>query len=185
MFNTLYNTDENVFIGAPTGSGKTVCAEFALLRMLTLSPEGRCVYVTPLEALAEQVRVLLFCICLPWIKISTFFIVFCCKSLLLNVKYRFLSFMFIWYQTLVVCITMLITLTLYVTVWHSIATISLIYVYDLMTSTRWAHLGAVFHCSGISVLNICARSLDGYLSQSICYLRCFVIVCCTVIFKQG
>lgn len=55
VFNTLYNTDENVFIGAPTGSGKTVCAEFALLRMLTLNPEGRCVYVTPLEPLAEQV----------------------------------------------------------------------------------------------------------------------------------
>ena len=55
VFNTLYNTDENAFIGAPTGSGKTVCAEFALLRMLTLNPEGRCVYVTPLEPLAEQV----------------------------------------------------------------------------------------------------------------------------------
>ena len=24
-FNTLYNSDENVFIGAPTGSGKTIC----------------------------------------------------------------------------------------------------------------------------------------------------------------
>lgn len=55
VFNTLYNTDENVFIGAPTGSGKTVCAEFAILRMLTLNPEGRCVFVTPLDSLAEQV----------------------------------------------------------------------------------------------------------------------------------
>ena len=64
VFNTLYNTDENVLIGAPTGSGKTVCAEFAILRMLTLNPEGRCVFVTPLDALAEQVCALGSC--LPW-----------------------------------------------------------------------------------------------------------------------
>ena len=26
VFNTLYNSDENVLIGGPTGSGKTICA---------------------------------------------------------------------------------------------------------------------------------------------------------------
>lgn len=55
MFNTVYNSDDNVFVGAPTGSGKTICAEFAILRMLLQSSEGRCVYITPMEALAEQV----------------------------------------------------------------------------------------------------------------------------------
>ena len=56
MFNTVYNSDDNVFVGAPTGSGKTICAEFAILRMLLQNSEGRCVYITPMEALAEQVR---------------------------------------------------------------------------------------------------------------------------------
>ncbi|KAG1680515.1 U5 small nuclear ribonucleoprotein helicase [Nymphon striatum] len=54
VFNALYNSDDNVFIGAPTGSGKTVCSEFAILRILSQNPEScRCVYVTPKEALAE------------------------------------------------------------------------------------------------------------------------------------
>ncbi|RXM31382.1 U5 small nuclear ribonucleoprotein 200 kDa helicase [Acipenser ruthenus] len=48
-------SDDNVFVGAPTGSGKTICAEFAILRMLLQNAEGRCVYITPMEALAEQV----------------------------------------------------------------------------------------------------------------------------------
>uniref|UniRef100_A0AAR2M1Z7 U5 small nuclear ribonucleoprotein 200 kDa helicase n=1 Tax=Pygocentrus nattereri TaxID=42514 RepID=A0AAR2M1Z7_PYGNA len=48
---TLYNSDDNVFVGAPTGSGKTICAEFAILRMLLHNTEGRCVYITPMEAL--------------------------------------------------------------------------------------------------------------------------------------
>jgi len=33
VFQALYTSDENVFIGAPTGSGKTICAEFALPRL--------------------------------------------------------------------------------------------------------------------------------------------------------
>ncbi|TRZ02195.1 hypothetical protein DNTS_030428 [Danionella cerebrum] len=55
VFNAVYNSDDNVFVGAPTGSGKTICAEFAILRMLLHNPEGRCIYITPMEALAEQV----------------------------------------------------------------------------------------------------------------------------------
>ncbi|XP_061404387.1 U5 small nuclear ribonucleoprotein 200 kDa helicase [Lethenteron reissneri] len=55
VFNAVYNSDDNVFIGAPAGSGKTICAEFAILRLFMHNPEGRCVYVTPLEALAQQV----------------------------------------------------------------------------------------------------------------------------------
>ncbi len=49
VFNTLYTTDENVFIGAPTGSGKTICVEFALLRAYTANPEARCVYIAPMQ----------------------------------------------------------------------------------------------------------------------------------------
>lgn len=56
VFNAVYNSDDSVFVGAPTGSGKTICAEFAILRMLLHNAEGRCVYITPMEALAEQVR---------------------------------------------------------------------------------------------------------------------------------
>ena len=55
MFNSLYNTDDDVFVGAPTGSGKTICAEFAILRMFSAAPDSRCVFVTPIPALAEQV----------------------------------------------------------------------------------------------------------------------------------
>lgn len=53
VFNSVYNSDDNVFIGAPTGSGKTICAEFSVLRLLSQNPEARCVYVTPKEQLAD------------------------------------------------------------------------------------------------------------------------------------
>jgi len=55
VFNAVYNSDDNVFIGAPTGSGKTICAEFAILRMFAQNAEAHCVYVTPLDALAQMV----------------------------------------------------------------------------------------------------------------------------------
>ena len=56
VFNAVYNSDENIFIGSPPGSGKTLIAEFAMLRMFaTLGREGtdHCVYITPKEELAE------------------------------------------------------------------------------------------------------------------------------------
>lgn len=57
-FTALYNTDDNILLAAPTGSGKTISAEFALLRMVQRAADGkcaaRCVYVAPLESLAKQ-----------------------------------------------------------------------------------------------------------------------------------
>lgn len=55
VFNAVYNFDENVFVGAPTGSGKTTIAEFAILRLFSQNPEGRCVYLVPKDALAELI----------------------------------------------------------------------------------------------------------------------------------
>lgn len=52
-FNSLYKTDQNVFIGAPTGSGKTVCAEFAILRHWTQGDAGRAVYIAPFQEVID------------------------------------------------------------------------------------------------------------------------------------
>lgn len=52
-FNSLYKTDQNVFIGAPTGSGKTVCAEFAIIRHWTLGEAGRAVYIAPYQDVVD------------------------------------------------------------------------------------------------------------------------------------
>lgn len=55
VFNAVYNSGDNIFIGAPTGSGKTTIAEFAVLRMFSQQPNGRCVYLVSKETLAELV----------------------------------------------------------------------------------------------------------------------------------
>ncbi|MCJ1226445.1 DEIH-box ATPase [Toensbergia leucococca] len=53
-FNSLFATNDNVFIGAPTGSGKTVCAEFALLRHWSSQSKGRAIYIAPFQELVDQ-----------------------------------------------------------------------------------------------------------------------------------
>eukprot|EP00189_Rhodosorus_marinus_P000412 CAMPEP_0113954824 /NCGR_PEP_ID=MMETSP0011_2-20120614/863_1 /TAXON_ID=101924 /ORGANISM="Rhodosorus marinus" /LENGTH=2024 /DNA_ID=CAMNT_0000964187 /DNA_START=187 /DNA_END=6261 /DNA_ORIENTATION=- /assembly_acc=CAM_ASM_000156 len=54
MFWTLYHTDNNVLVGAPTGSGKTVTAELAALRAFRVRPKDLVVYVAPLKALVRE-----------------------------------------------------------------------------------------------------------------------------------
>ena len=50
-FHALYGSDDSVFIGAPTGSGKTVCAELALLRLWQDPDAGRAVYIVPYDVM--------------------------------------------------------------------------------------------------------------------------------------
>ncbi|KAG2058635.1 DNA polymerase theta/eta [Suillus hirtellus] len=54
VFQALYTSDENVFIGAPTGSGKTICAEFALLRLWSKREQPRAVCIEPYQEMVDQ-----------------------------------------------------------------------------------------------------------------------------------
>jgi len=54
VFHALYHTDANVLLGAPTGSGKTNCAELAILRLFRTRPKAKVVYVAPMKALVRE-----------------------------------------------------------------------------------------------------------------------------------
>lgn len=54
VFPSIYRKDHNVLLAAPTGSGKTVIAELAIMRMLANKKDARCVYIAPLEPLVEE-----------------------------------------------------------------------------------------------------------------------------------
>lgn len=54
VFHTLMHTDHNVLLGAPTGSGKTVSAEVAILRLFNCHPKKKVVYIAPLKALVKE-----------------------------------------------------------------------------------------------------------------------------------
>lgn len=72
VFSTLFGGQDNTLVCAPTGSGKTVCAEFALMAMVNhveekkreaegaegvTVPPLRAVYVASLPAIVEQTKV--------------------------------------------------------------------------------------------------------------------------------
>lgn len=54
VYSSLFTTNDSVFIGAPVGSGKTVCAEFAILRHWSLPNQGRVIYIAPFQELVDQ-----------------------------------------------------------------------------------------------------------------------------------
>uniref|UniRef100_A0AAV2MBR4 Activating signal cointegrator 1 complex subunit 3 n=1 Tax=Knipowitschia caucasica TaxID=637954 RepID=A0AAV2MBR4_KNICA len=54
IFHTLYHTDTNVLLGAPTGSGKTIAAEMAMFRVFNMYPGSKVVYIAPLKALVRE-----------------------------------------------------------------------------------------------------------------------------------
>ena len=53
VFKSLFDSDDSVFLGAPSGSGKTVCAELALLRHWAKADGGRAVYIAPFQELVD------------------------------------------------------------------------------------------------------------------------------------
>ncbi|VDO35832.1 unnamed protein product [Haemonchus placei] len=55
VFRTVYESNDNVLIAAPNGSGKTACAELAILRHFENNPDAKCVYVTPMEDMATKI----------------------------------------------------------------------------------------------------------------------------------
>ncbi|XP_037940900.1 activating signal cointegrator 1 complex subunit 3 [Teleopsis dalmanni] len=54
IFHCLYHTNNNVLLGAPTGSGKTIVAEIAMFRAFNVNPKGKVVYIAPLKALVKE-----------------------------------------------------------------------------------------------------------------------------------
>ncbi|XP_051152610.1 DExH-box ATP-dependent RNA helicase DExH14 isoform X2 [Andrographis paniculata] len=53
-FHVLYHTDQNVLLGAPTGSGKTISAELAMLHLFNTQPDMKVIYIAPLKALVRE-----------------------------------------------------------------------------------------------------------------------------------
>ncbi|KRX49093.1 Activating signal cointegrator 1 complex subunit 3 [Trichinella murrelli] len=54
VFHTIFHTDSNVLVGAPTGSGKTVIAELAIFRLFQKELSLKSVYIAPLKALVRE-----------------------------------------------------------------------------------------------------------------------------------
>lgn len=53
-FHTLYNSNTSVFVGSPTGSGKTVVAELAIWHAFNEFPGSKIVYIAPMKALVRE-----------------------------------------------------------------------------------------------------------------------------------
>ncbi|KAI9381108.1 hypothetical protein POPTR_015G056501v4 [Populus trichocarpa] len=54
IFHILYHSDNNVLLGAPTGSGKTIAAELAMLRLFSTQPDMKVIYIAPLKAIVRE-----------------------------------------------------------------------------------------------------------------------------------
>lgn len=54
VFHTLYNTNSSVFVGSPTGSGKTMVAELAIWHAFNEFPGSKVVYIAPMKALVRE-----------------------------------------------------------------------------------------------------------------------------------
>ncbi|XP_077223084.1 U5 small nuclear ribonucleoprotein helicase [Tasmannia lanceolata] len=53
-FHVLYHTDNSVLLGAPTGSGKTISAELAMLHLFKTQPDLKVIYIAPMKAIVRE-----------------------------------------------------------------------------------------------------------------------------------
>jgi ATP-dependent DNA helicase HFM1/MER3 len=55
-FNTAFQTDDNLVLSAPTGSGKTLVMELAIARLMVTSknPDFKVIYMAPIKALCAE-----------------------------------------------------------------------------------------------------------------------------------
>ena len=54
LFHSVYHTNNNILLGAPTGSGKTTIGELGILRIFNEYPSCKIVYIGPLKALVKE-----------------------------------------------------------------------------------------------------------------------------------
>ncbi|KAH8550562.1 Sec63 Brl domain-containing protein [Umbelopsis sp. PMI_123] len=54
IFHTLYHTEHNALVGAPTGSGKTIAAELSMWAAFRDHPGSKVVYIAPMKALVRE-----------------------------------------------------------------------------------------------------------------------------------
>jgi len=54
LFHCMYNTSNNVLLGSPTGSGKTVACELAMWQAFRDRPGSKVVYIAPMKALVRE-----------------------------------------------------------------------------------------------------------------------------------
>ena len=54
VFKALFDGNDSIFVGAPTGSGKTVCAELAILHSWNDAESGKAVYVAPFQEIVDN-----------------------------------------------------------------------------------------------------------------------------------
>ncbi|GLT27800.1 hypothetical protein SLA2020_027730 [Shorea laevis] len=54
IVHVLYHTVNNVLLGAPTGSGKTISAKLAMLRHFNAQPDMKVIYIAPVKAIVRK-----------------------------------------------------------------------------------------------------------------------------------
>ena len=53
-FHSLYHSSDNIFMGAPTSSGKTLISEIVIFEALKRRPGSKIVYIAPMKALVKE-----------------------------------------------------------------------------------------------------------------------------------
>lgn len=53
-FHALYHSSDNIFMGAPTSSGKTLISEIVIFEALKRRPGSKIVYIAPMKALVKE-----------------------------------------------------------------------------------------------------------------------------------